>query len=451
MDKLSTSLEKILIPIAKKINGQKHLVALRDGFITTLVASLVGSMAVMINSVFFLSDSLVGEKLNKIGFWKESIQPAIEKWIINIGLQVQGGTLKIIALLIVFTIAYSLAKSYGVDPLSTAIIACCSYFTLLPDSASGIFKLDNGAYIEVGENLFSSNLFGSASIFAAILTAFVATEIFVRIVNKGWIVKMPELVPPVVAKSFAALIPGSITLFIFGIIAVIFNSGLESSLTVWIADNIQQPLLNFGQSPATYIILILIAQLLWFFGLDGMSILDGILQPLYTPALLENTDLISRGLAPKYALTRNFVDIYAMPGGSGGTIALLIALVLFSKRQESKELAKLAIAPGIFQINQPVIFGLPIVFNAIYFIPFILVSPIMLTLAWLFTEVIPFANYIEIAIPWTTPPIISAFIATNGDVKAAILAAVLLVIAVILWLPFVIIANKVDYIEKTNK
>ena len=157
MDKLSASLEKILVPVAEKIGSQKHLVALRDGFITTLTALMVGSIAVMINYVFLTSDSLIGEKLNKLGFWKYSIQPVIDKWIINIGWQVQGGTLKIIAILLVFTIAYSLAKSYETDPLATAVVAFCAYFTLLPGSVAGLLKLENGAYVEVSANLYSIN------------------------------------------------------------------------------------------------------------------------------------------------------------------------------------------------------------------------------------------------------------------------------------------------------
>lgn len=442
MDKMSASLEKVLLPIAAKIGSQKHICALRDGFIATLTASMAGAMAVMINCVFLLSDSLIGKSLNNIGFWKDSIQPVLDKWIINIGWAVQGGTLKIMAILIVFTIAYSLARSYEENPLLAAIIAFCAYFVIVPQNVAGLFKLDKGAYVDGGSGLISMGMFGATSMFATILTAFIATEIYVRISKKGWVIKMPESVPPAVANSFAAVIPGSITLVIFGIISVLFSVGIEKSVPDWIASAIQEPLMSLGQSPFTMIFLIFIAQFLWFFGLHGMNIVDGALQPLYSPALLENIDLYTKGQEAKYALTRNFIDVYAMPGGSGGTMALLIAIFLFSKRQESKELAKLALAPGIFQINEPVIFGLPLVLNVTYFIPFIFISPIMIGLAYVFTEIIPFASYITGNAPWTAPPVVSAFIATNGDIKACILAAALLVLAVVLWAPFVIAANK---------
>ncbi|MBE6049980.1 MAG: PTS sugar transporter subunit IIC [Clostridium sp.] len=443
MDKLSATLEKFLLPIAQKVGSQRHLVALRDGFIATLTASMAGAFAVLINCVFLQNDSLIGKLLNKISFWSDTVQPVLDDYIINIGWAVQLGTLKIIALLLVVTISYSLAKSYDSDPLAAAVIGLASYIALVPSGLTdNVFTLKDGEMIDGVSDALSLNLFGSTAMFATIITAFVATEIFVRITKKGWVVKMPDSVPPAVSKSFAALIPGCLTLVIFGIVSVIFRCGIGKDLPTWISDTVQQPLMALGQSPATFIFLVFIAQFLWFFGLHGMNIVDGVLKPMYEPPMYENIDLVSKGLPAKYALTRNFVDVYAMPGGSGGTLALVIALLLFSKREESRELAKLAIAPGFFQINEPVIFGLPIVLNITYFIPFILTTPLLLTIAWVFTEKIHFANYICQQVPWTCPPVISAFFATNGDWKAMVLAALLFVLSLFIWSIFVIAANK---------
>ncbi|MDS0526174.1 PTS transporter subunit EIIC [Clostridium sp. SHJSY1] len=448
MDKLSATLEKFLLPIAQKVGGQRHLVALKDGFIAILTANMAGAIAVMINCVFLQNTSLIGSKLNKLGFWADTIQPFIDKWIINIGWAVQQGTLKIICVLLLVTIAYSLAKSYESDALSAAAISVASYFAILPATLTkDVFTLKDGDYVQGVSDVFSLNFMGANSMFTAIITAFVATEIFVRITKKGWVVKMPETVPPAVSKSFAAIIPGSITLVIFGIIKVLFDNIFSKDVPTWIFDTIQSPLMSLGQSPATYIFLIFIAQFLWFFGLHGMNIAEGVLTPMYKPALLENTDLVSRGLPPKYIITRNFVDVYGSIGGSGATGALVIAIYIFSKKQEAKELAKLATAPAFFQINEPVIFGLPIVLNVVYFIPFILTSPILMGIAYFFTK-IGVVNYISQDPGWTCPPIISAFFATNGDFKAVILAAVLLVIAVCIYAPFVIVSNRMGNVEE---
>lgn len=453
MDKLSESMEKFLLPIAQKVGTQRHLVALRDGFLATMTASIAGAFAVLFNCVFFNHDdaAIIGKQLYKLGFWKDYVSPILDKYVINMGWQIQNGTLKILAILLVVTIAYSLAKSYDVDPLGAAVCAFSSYFILMSttfDNGS-VFTLDakTGEYLAGVSGVYDMQWLGANAMFTSILTAFIATELFVRITKKGIVIKMPDQVPPAVMRSFAALIPSMATMILFGIVSTIFINGIEKDLPSWLFNTLQQPLMNLGQSPVTFILLSLLAQLLWFFGLHGMNIVEAILKPLYEPAKLDNIDRFSQGLDPQYALTRNFIDVYAMPGGSGGTMGLLIAIFLFSKREESRELAKLAIAPACFQINEPVIFGLPIILNVTYFIPFLLNTPLMLTIAWIFTEPIPFANYICVDVPWTCPPVVSAFFATGGDWKATVLAAALLVFSILLWTPFVLVANRQKDIE----
>lgn len=453
MDKLSEKMEKFLLPIAQKVGSQRHLVALRDGFVATMTASIIGAFAVLFNCVFFQHDeaALVGKQLYKLGFWKDYVSPILDKYIINMGWQIQNGTLKILAVLLVITIAYSLAKSYDSDPLGAAVCAFSSYFILMSTTFNdgNVFTLDakTGEYIAGVSGVYDMGWLGANAMFASIITAFVATELFVRITNKGWTVRMPEQVPPAVSRSFAAMIPSMITMLLFGLVSTIFINGFEKALPKFIFDAIQSPLVNLGQAPLTFIFLSFLAQLLWFFGLHGMNIIESVLSPLYLPPKLDNIDRYSQGLEPQFALTRNFIDVYAMPGGAGGTIGLLIAIFIFSKREESRELAKLAIAPAVFQINEPVIFGLPIILNVTYFIPFLLGTPLMLTIAWIFTEPIHFANYICVDIPWTCPPIVSAFFATGGDWKATVLAAVLFVFSILLWTPFVLVANRQKDIE----
>lgn len=444
MDKFSAALEKYLMPMASFIGSQRHLIAMRDGFIASLTVSMVGAMASMVNNVLLKADSLIGAQLNKIDGWKNSVQPFIDKWLSPITGQVWWGTLAIISLFLLISIAYSLARSYEVDGLAAALISFASYFILTRDSVSDLFALnaETGAYEATGWGLISWSVTNSNAMFACIIVALVSTQIFCWTTNKGWVIKMPDSVPPAVSKAFSAVIPGAITLTLMGVISVLFIKGLDISYPEAVQKWVQDPMMSFAQSPATYIILVIIAQLLWFFGLHGSNMIDPAMNALYKPALYANIDAVNQGQEPMNALTRNFLDVYAMPGGSGGTLALLIAIFMFSKRQESRELAKLAITPAIFQINEPVIFGLPIVLNTAYFIPFIVIPPLMVGIAYLFTAVIPFADYLCVEAPWTTPPILSAFLGTNGDWKATVLAAGLLVLAVVLWSPFVIAANK---------
>ena len=449
MDKISAALEKYLMPVASFIGGQKHLIAIRDGFITSLTVSMTGALASMMNNVFFNETSFVGQYLNKIDAYHESVQPILQKYAIPVMGDIWFGTSAILSIFILLGVAYSLAKSNEMDGIGAALIALASWFTIFPQTAMGVFsKAEDGTFTEGAWGLMPVGQLGSNAMFSAMLVGLVAAQLFVTFTKKGWVIKMPEQVPPAVSKAFAAVVPGGLTLVIFGIIAEIFAQAVKTPFVDSMLEVVQNPMMALGQSPFTYIFLIFIAQLLWFCGLHGSNMVDPALNTMYKTALLDNVNAVAQGKEPIYALTRNFVDVYAQPGGSGCTLALIIAIFIFSKRQEAKELAKIAIAPGIFQINEPVIFGLPIVLNATYFVPFIITPPICLAIAWVFTEKIKFANYLCVELPWTTQPIISAFFGTAGDFKAAILAAALLVLSVVIWTPFVIAANRMGDSEQ---
>lgn len=462
MNKLSGWLEKVLMPIAAVIGGQRHLGALRDGFIATLGVNMVGAMAVLFNNIIFTSGSLIGKELNKSAGYAESVQPIFDKYVIPVMGRVWWATLAIIAIFLVVTISYSLAKSYEVDGIGAAVTAIASYFAILSElnpKTGDIMSFANAdGAVEVAADVLNGATqatvntwgqiaigdFGSTAMFASIIVAMIATQLFVMITKAGWTFKMPEQVPPAVAKAFSSIIPAAITILFFSIVGVIFTNFIELPFLATVNKFIQEPLVSLGQSPITYIGLVLFSQLLWFFGLHGSNIIDPAMNTMYRPPLLDNMAAYQSGLGQEamQTLTRNFVDVYAQPGGSGATLALLVAIFFFAKKQEQRELFKLAIAPGLFQINEPVIFGMPLVLNPVMFIPFVFTPAICLTIAYIFTEIIPFANKICVETPWTTPPVLSAFLATGGDFKAAILAAGLFALAVLIYTPFIIASNR---------
>jgi len=433
LDKIATWLEKHLLPIAGKIGRQRHLAAMRDGFIALLPIAMMGSIVVMFNSVLFTEGSLIGEQLNKISWYASSIQPLLNTFVTPVLGQIWWGTLALGVIFSVFTISYHLGESYEVDGLSTGLVATVSYLTLLPQSASEA----------AGWGTLSWTSFNSSAIFTGLLTAIIVTEIFSRVTKKGWVIKMPEQVPPAVSKAFSAVIPGGIAILVFGIISIVFINFVGTPVKDFIDMQIQSPLVHLGQSPLTLIFLMVLSQLFWFFGLHGANIVGPFLDTMYGPALSANFEAVTAlNIAAPHVLTRNFTDVYGMHGGSGATLGLIIAIFIFSKRQEFKELAKLATPSGIFQINEPVIFGLPIVLNPMMFIPFVITPAISIFIAWLFTGPIPFAGRLYMSIPWTTPPIISAFLASGGNIPATILATATLILSVFIYAPFVIVANK---------
>ncbi|MCL1950767.1 MAG: PTS transporter subunit EIIC [Turicibacter sp.] len=431
---MTATMERVFLPIAHKISSQRHLSAIKDGFIATMPLALVGAIATLLNNVFFGSTTIIGELLNRMSWYANSVQPIIDSSLSPVMSQLWWGTIAVGVLFSTFTIAYNLAKNLGEDGMIPGIIAVASYMVLTPQSA----EFDGTSFW----GAISWTSFNSQAVFAGLLTALLATELYCWVKRKGWVIKMPDSVPPSVSKAFSAVIPAGITLTIVAIVSVIFLEGVGTPLQLWINEVLQAPLVRLGQSPLTLILLTILAQLLWFFGLHGMNITEPALTLMYAPTLNENMELVNQGLEPIHAITRNFVDVYGMHGGSGSTLALIIAIFIFSKKPSYRTLAKMSLAPGIFQINEPIIFGLPMVMNVILVIPFILVPTINLTLAWFFTAVVPFAGKIYIAVPWTTPPVISAFLATGGDIPATILAAITFVIAIVIYAPFVIMANK---------
>jgi PTS system cellobiose-specific IIC component len=245
-----------------------------------------------------------------------------------------------------------------------------------------------------------------------------------------------------------AVIPGFITVIAFAIVAYFFNRIAEMNIFAWFEINISQALMTLSQGVISIVVISFLIPLFWFFGLHGANILEAVMSPVYGTLGLQNIDLFGNGItaigtgANELAIwVRGSWDAYVFHGGSGATLPLILAFLLFSKVREHKEIAKLGIAPGIFMINEPILFGIPIVLNPIFIIPFLLVQPILTVVAY-FATVTGIAGPIVNSVPWTTPPIINAYLATNGSLGAALVALVNMVLAFIIYLPFVLVANR---------
>ncbi len=431
-----------------KLGSQRHMVAVRDSFAATMPLVMAGAFAVLMNNVFFVPWSLlanfIGAESSFITWTNTNIAPLFSL--------VDRGAFAILSLALVMSLAYNLAKSYGEDGLSAALIAVGSFFILGPlTRVSGVSG-------------WVSDYLGAQGVFIALFVGIISAEVFVRITKKGFVIKMPELVPPAVSRAFAAIIPGAATLLIFAIIAYIFQrvpflSGEEvligeelmatpASVFNWVEQNITSVLVNllggegsgsvFGAIVASFISLFV--GLFWSVGLHGANLLAPVMDSIYLPLATENAANYAAGLEATHVWVRSSWDIYVFLGGSGTTIALLGAIMFAGKKDEEREVAKLGIGAGAFQINEPVIFGLPIVLNPIYAIPFIISQPILTFIAYMATSIGLVDPVVNIT-PWTTPPLISAYMATL-DFRAVILAMVNLAIAFFIYLPFVIASNK---------
>ncbi|KOP72463.1 PTS lactose transporter subunit IIC [Lysinibacillus sp. FJAT-14745] len=408
-------LEEKFVPVAARVGNQRHLVAIRDGFITIMPLTIVGSLAVLVNN---LPIKFYQNALDAI--WKH------ETWT-QWGGNVWGATFGIISLLLAFTISYNLAKSYDKDGLSAGVISFSTYLTFGTFGEGGITGLTTG----------------TGGIFIAIIIALLSTEVFCKLTgNPKLLIKMPNGVPPAVSKSFAALLPAIITIGLFALVRTIISAGFDiPDIVGSFYSAIQEPFMGLTNSWIAALLLAFIPTFLWTLGVHGANIIEPFMQTINLPAIEANVKAISSGEVAPYIVNKPFFDAFINMGGSGTTIALIIAIFIIArKNKQYNTVGKLSAAPGLFNINEPLLFGLPIVLNPVLFVPFILTPMINVTIAFFATKwgFVPAAT---VSPPWTTPPIINGFLATQSW-QGAVLSLVLLIVAVCIYLPFISMANR---------
>ena len=460
MNALTVWLEKYFLPIAGKIGGQKHLVALRDAFIGTIPATMAGSVAVMINA---LIRDLPPQFFD--GYDGNSI-PIIRE-IIGINGFVWSGTLAIAGLIFVFSWGYNLAKAYGVNELSGGIVSTASTIAGITFAFSGTLSgltLDEATVASINDagwaatateitagswgwiplSNLSANLF-----FTAMIIGFFATIIYAKLMLAKITIKLPDTVPPAVSTAFASIIPATIALYAASLFYFIFAKLVpDMTFLEWTQNTIALPLLGLSQGFGAVILVTLFVQLFWFFGIHGPNVLAPILEGVFGVAQIENVNLFQQGgtelvISEGYHWVRGSFDAYSWFGGSGGTIVLIIAIIMFSKRKDYRTVANLSVGPGIFNINEPIMFGLPIVLNPLMFFPFLL-APIVSVSIGYFATIAGLVAPVSQQVAWVTPPFLLSFLATGADWRAPIVTLVAMLASFAIWAPFVMAANKVE-------
>lgn len=421
MRQFSEKLAEILGPIANKFSSNRYLSAIRDGFITVMPLVIIASFFVLINNVVLDSTNGLLGNLGNFDTYKD------------IGVSVYNGTLGFLSIFLAFGVAYKLANHYDMDGIGTGFVGVASTVALMP-----------GAITVGGETVgaFSSTFTSPTGLFVAIIASILSTELL-RLFQKSNALKisMPDSVPPTVSKSFNLLVPATFTLTIFGLVSFLTIKFTGIDVYEIITNVIQTPIKAAFQGLPGIIIVVMLQGILWSFGLHGSFVLSPITEPTLLTAIDENIKALEAHQFIPNIVTKPFLDVFVNMGGTGTTIGLVIALLIFSKKESDRAISKLAFAPSCFNINEPLMFGLPVVLNPIYTLPLILIPVICLVIAYLATSAGIIAKTV-VMVPWTTPPVISAFLATGGDWKAAVLAILLIALSVILYMPFVIAANK---------
>lgn len=427
MKKEKRSLVDVLLPMANKFAGQRHITAIRDGFVALIPLTIVASFWVLFNNLLLNPDTGLLKSINGIGEWTA------------IGGQVYNATLGILAVLIAFTVGDKLAKSYGEEGLVGSIVGITSFVTLLP--ATVMLTDTEGNVVSAG-GVLTQSLTSATGMFLAIIASLLGVTLFCRLTKlKKLKINMPESVPPSIAKSFNILIPIFLVTLIFASVEFFVVWGLSTNIPDLITKFFQAPLVGSFQNIGGVLLYVFLSNLLWAFGLHGTFILGSIGEPIMLTAIQQNMDALAKGVELPNIVTKPFLDSFAWMGGGGMIICLVIALFIGSKREDYRAITKVSMIPSIFNVSEPLMFGLPVVFNPILGIPLVLVPMVTTTIAFFATQLNLIAKT-SVLIPWTTPPIISGFLATNGDWRASVLQIILMAVGVVIYLPFVWATNK---------
>ncbi|MDU4939840.1 MAG: PTS cellobiose transporter subunit IIC [Clostridium sp.] len=411
-------LESIFMPLAEKIGKNKYLISIRDGFLLTTPLLIIGSFFLLIAN-FPIN--------NWTEFWARFFG---ENWTAYMA-KPTSATFDIMAILAVVGIAYSFSRELNVDKLSGAAVAVVSWFILMP------YKVTDGS---VTLNGIPLDWVGSKGIFIGIITAFVSVHIYAWVIKKGWIIKMPKGVPPAVTQSFAALVPSAVVLGVFFLANSLLALTPYDNAFNFIFKFLQQPLLVLGNTLGAVLVAMGFQHFFWFFGINGGSIVGSIMQPILTPLSMENLSAFQAGNPLPNVINQQFYDLFTTFGGAGSTLSMLIAMIIVCRSQRIKNLSKISVVPALFGINEPVIFGLPVVLNPTILIPFLLTPLINILISYfsMVSGLVPFTS--GVSMPWTTPVIISGFLTTGW--RGALLQLILVILGVFIYMPFVKMMDK---------
>lgn len=414
MNDLLNRLEEKVIPIASKVGNQRHLAAIRDSFTVIMPLMIIGAFAVAINNFDFFNfqsfmENLFPSMANDSLIWK------------SLGGNIWSASFAIISILMSFLIGYKLAESYKLNSLVGAVTSLSSYCAL-----GGIGSGD------------------AQGLFISIILSVISVEFLRKLYGMNFLhIKMPDSVPTGVADSFSNMLPMMITISVIALInTLLLGFGISNIFHVFY-ETFQKPFQALSNSLFSAIILAFIPPFLWFFGIHGANMIDPFMQSINITAVAENLERIEQGKEALNIVNKPFFDAFVNLGGTGATIGLIIAIFIIARKNKHlTTISAISLGPGLFNINEPMTFGIPIVLNPILFIPYVF-GPVILTIIAYTATALSIVPAATIPIPWIAPPVIGGIMATQ-TISGGILALFNLIVITIIYIPFVSLINRVE-------
>lgn len=427
---MKDKLQNVLLSISSKVETNKYLGSIKEAFTMFVPFIIVGSFGSMLNILVSGANGLA-----QWVPWLSNLSPAFTA--------INFVTISCMSLPIAFLIGYKLAEKENLPQLESGLIGLLGYLAVCPNTISTVVE---GLKDPVVVNGLGAGVIGAQGLFVSMIMSMVAVKFFGLLTNIDAIkIKMPDSVPTGIARSFNILIPIFIIITAFSVGGCLFNTFTGNYLNVWIYNIIQLPLQALANTTGGILVLALVNQLFWFLGIHGGMVIEGVRGPLSAAGLAENISAVQAGGVATNILTRGFWTSFVVVGGGGITLSLLIAIFIFSKREDHKSIAKFSLIPGICGINEPVVFGLPLVLNPIFAIPFILNSVIAAFIAVVATN-IGFLTCGVLDCPPGLPVFVTGFI--SYGIHGIIVQAIILIVTFIIWVPFVLMSNKQAKLEQ---
>ncbi|MGL4676772.1 MAG: PTS sugar transporter subunit IIC [Brevinema sp.] len=422
--------ERVTDILSQKMSGllnNHYINVLKDGIIVNLIPSLIGSFFLLI--VVLPIPGYSEFMANFLG----------QEWS-KYPLLIVGVSLDMMGIIAAIAISYRLAESYKISALQAAITSFMCYLLMTPFFVT--------YHTEIIAGVIPTIHLGSRGLFTAILVAFISTEIYTFLIRKKIVISMPEGVPPAVSRSFESVIPALVTLIIFMFFRILVDISPYDNINTMIVETIIAPLSFVGASFWGLLLYVFLLHFLWFFGIHGALVVGTLYAPLFTVLADQNRLAFQAGEVLPNLLTAGNLETYVFLGGSGSSLSIVLPLIFIAKSQLFKQVSRLSIAPGIFNINEPFIFSIPVVMNPRVAIPWILAPIVNLIITYIATTSGFVPPHPGIVIPWTTPIIISGFLI--GGISGVILQIVNLCCSGLIWYIFIYGMDKEQYKLETK-
>ena len=421
---VQTKMNDVIIPVMGALGKNKYLKAISGG--------MMSSLPITVGAAIF---SLLGSF---------PYEPYID-FIKSIGLSeqlnaVSTGTLSLLAVYVAFLIAYRFAENEGIDPLPAGIFSLATFFIVIPQSVKEQDKIISALPLDY---------LGGAGIFVAMILSLLIAKIYCTCVKKGIVIKMPESVPSMVSKSLTPVIIGIIIAVVAFAIRYGFAITSFGSIFNFITVVVAKPIMAIGTSILALIFIFTIVNFLWFFGIHPSPITN-LIYPILIAMITANVTAFQNGQPLPYL---DAIVVYTSLGigGTGGTLGLAVVMFIFAKSERYKMMAKVGLVPNIFNINEPLIFGMPIMMNPLMFVPMVANPAVSGVIAWLFVKagfITTMNSAVQLGLPWTTPTIVQGLLI--GGLPFFIILLTCFIVGTLIYLPFFMILDKKELISEKN-